>query len=301
MLGYTPLATAPLAVLSSGGSGAVLPDAVSTTSVKATNATSLLLDNITVGNGQDRALVVWLVLDFFGHSAPTNISLVSDEGGTSVPLTLIKSASTSLQIIQLYGLVGPLPGPKSLTANWTGTVAGAEMYAESFTGGDQTGGVTTFRNAVSLNGTKTTNLNNERSAALSVTSAVGNMAIVGWIADSSVDSVDQTPVWLSDNTTTDGAGSRAAGAAAPIPFTMTFSGNNSTPYAAIGFDLLAATVGGGGSGVQASIRPMWNLTGRISASLTFDWQVKDLIVRWDAVNKAANVTLSNGDLTATAS
>lgn len=219
---------------------AVATDAASTASVKGTSVTALSLSNITVGSGSNRALILWLCFDFSGGSAPTSISATWDNGGTNQAMSLIKSQQdgTGVEIISAYGLVAPTSGAKTLHVTWTNSAAGAEMFAESFTGADQTGGVTTFANATSLTGTKASNLN-ENTSALSVSSATGDMAISGWCTDGSINSTNQTQVWIADNTVTDGGGSRAAGAAT-VSFTANLAGNNGTPYGAIGFDIVAA-------------------------------------------------------------
>lgn len=221
---------------------AVATDAASSASVKGTSKTSLSLSNITVGSGTNRALILWLCFDFFGGSAPTSISATWDSGGTSQAMSLITSQQdgAGVEIISAYGLVAPTSGAKTLLVSWTNTAAGVEMFAESFTGVNQTGGVTTFANAVTLTGTKNSNVN-ENTSPLAVTNASGDMVIWGWCTDGSINSTSQTQVWVADNTTTDGGGARAAGTGASLSATANLSGNVGAPYGAIGFDIVAAT------------------------------------------------------------
>src|SRR6266478_5833347 len=124
---------------------------------------------ITIGSGTNRALAVCLA--FGGTLAlPTGITVTC--GGVS--MTAVASASAADVSIPAsviwFALVNPASGTPTIAASWTGNRS-CVMGAVSFTGVDQTGGATSFRNGV---GTVTTA---NATGTVTVSSATGNMTV----------------------------------------------------------------------------------------------------------------------------
>lgn len=143
-------------------------DANATSSAYAGTATTVSNSNLTVGSGSNRALVAQLM---FSTTTVTSVTCTWDVGGTNQSMTLIQSASNGVaERAELWGLVAPTSGNKTLTCSWTGSSNDAMLNATSFSGVNQTGGATTFPNATNATGTST-------SPAVTVTSAAGDAAI----------------------------------------------------------------------------------------------------------------------------
>jgi hypothetical protein len=102
--------------------------------------TSLSYTGLTIAAGANIALVVTIDWDI-GGAAPTGLSVTWDSGGTNQSLTRIVNNGTS----ELWGLVNPTIGNKTLAMSWT-TTARVFIAGMAFNGVDQTGGATTFPN-----------------------------------------------------------------------------------------------------------------------------------------------------------
>lgn len=256
---------------------AVAHSASSTASSKATGATSINHTNMTVG-ASDTALIGMLALDWFGHSAPTGVSLIWDNGGTSQAMTKVISANDNGGVtdVYLFALRSPTSGNKTAHAAWTGTVAGAELFFFSVTGSETSSDAAAFKNTNSITGAKTNNLT-ENTAALAITSATGDMAVAAWATDCNINSVSQTQEFASDNTTTDSGFARATGAAS-VSFTASLAGNNGSPYVGIGFDIAAAAGGTTKTISGVSNWNNWNLNATVGAGR--DLSATDTLQNW---------------------
>jgi hypothetical protein len=127
-----------------GSLARVTVDAVGTELHVAPPVTSATYTGITVGSGIHRALVVSLNFGYNTGTPPSAVSVTWDSGGTNQAMTQIVSGNNgSNGEAQLWGLVAPTSGNKTLAVSWTGN---AEVFivAESYTQVDQTGGATTF-------------------------------------------------------------------------------------------------------------------------------------------------------------
>lgn len=205
---------------------AVALDAQSSASTTANGATSHNHTNLTVGSGSNRAL---LVLVAWSTTTPTGITVTWDNGGTNQSCTLITNASASSSTggnrsCQIYGLVAPTTGNKTLRVAWTGA---ADVYvaAVALTGVDQTGGATSFPNGTSSNTASST------TSSVTVTSATNDyVAAVHVTPTAGVSSVNNTQVFINNLAAgISGGGNRAVGAATvAMTATLDASGNSSS-------------------------------------------------------------------------
>jgi hypothetical protein len=133
--------------------GPVVFDAFATAAVNVTG-TSITSNNQTVGAGTKRALVVGLAIQT--QSTAASVTCNWDTSGTNQAMTQIISANLSgvTGTMQLWGLVNPTSGNKTLTCQWTGSQQ-ANMASASFTGVNSAGGATSFPNSASANGNST--------------------------------------------------------------------------------------------------------------------------------------------------
>src|ERR1019366_3963477 len=141
-------------------------DAAATAATITLFANSLTNGNLTVGTGANRVLIVEVA---FG-AAVTGVSAHWDTAGTNQAMTLIKSASTSSgRMVQLWGLVAPTSGHKTLGVTWT-TFTDCILDCCSFTGASQVGGTTTLANSGSATGSS-------GNASLTFNSSAGDYAV----------------------------------------------------------------------------------------------------------------------------
>lgn len=208
--------------------GAVTFDAVGT-SVDTAGVTTKDLTTLTVGVGSNRALIAQACWT----GVPTAISFSWDATGTPQTVVLISSGSTTgnRQTCEVAGLVNPTSGAKTLRATWTGSQE-IIMQGVSWTGVDQTGGITSFPNRNLAAGTSNT-------PSITITSAIGN-ATMDAIANGTsfiMNSVSATQTYLNHGATSlESGGSRAAGASS---VTMTASLAGSDQWIAVGTDIAA--------------------------------------------------------------
>src|ERR1044072_4071005 len=121
-------------------------DAKATAATHTAGATSLNNTNLTVGAGATGLLVA---LCFNEVSAvPTGISVHWDSTGTNQAMTLIveQQSNDVNGHVQIWGLVNPTAGNKTLHAAWTTSVP-AVLDAVSFSGGKTTSVATAFINS----------------------------------------------------------------------------------------------------------------------------------------------------------
>jgi hypothetical protein len=232
---------------------AVTFDAKGTTDATANGATALNFTNLTITGGlSNSALVAQLA---FSLKTISNLTVTWDNGGSNQAMTQIIAANGTGSVCraELWGLVNPISGNKTLRSAWTGS-SDVCVQAVSWSNVDQTGGTTTFANATSATGSSSgTGTHN----TITITSAVGNATMDSATGTPTYNSVNQTSTYI-DNTpaTISAAGSRAAGAA-----TVTHAWNaTSTPseaWVSVGVDIVA----GGAAAAQNRILFGYNYDG----------------------------------------
>ena len=237
-----------LLYLSCGSAQAqVVLDAVISAPATGSSIATLSTTNLTVGSGTNRALVVELL--FEATTAPTSITVTWDSGGTNQAMTQIATkvdVSTTLTA-QLWGLVAPTSGAKTLKASWTNSAAAA-MGAVSWTGVNQTGGATSFPKSTNANGSTSP-------ATVAVTSVTNNavMDAVAVAAGGTITAGNQTQVFKSALTALNAAGQRAAGAAS---VTMSWTLSTGLSWAIVGTNIAAAASSGGGAASTCAPRAL---------------------------------------------
>jgi hypothetical protein len=194
--------------------------------------TSITNNNLTIGSGSNRALVVPLVLSVQATSAVT----CTWDG---VSMTQIVSANTPLTTgkAMLFGLVNPNSGNKVLTCSWT-TGSGAAISGVSYTAVDQTGGGTSFPNSTSNPVTQSGG-----SSTLTVTSSTNDAvmdSIINVNAVNTMGSPNQTNVYTNTGSfSAGGSGSSRAAGASSVNFTWAL-GSGSTGYVDVGTSIRRA-------------------------------------------------------------
>jgi hypothetical protein len=196
--------------------------------------TTLDCTALTVGAGSNRVLIATLI---FSSTAPTGVTVTWDPSGTNQSLTQLATFNTATndQRVELWGLIAPTSGNKTLRAAWTGS---SELILDgiSFTGADQTGGATTFPNT-----TTTRSSGGSANPSVVVTSAANNMTVVVVGTQTQFPSAaTQTVIFLlSGAGPANGGASYAAGAAT---VTHGFTQANAD-WVAVGVDIAAAAGG----------------------------------------------------------
>lgn len=142
---------------------AVALDAKGNFSVSHDAVTSYTDTSFTVGSGANRALIVGLACESGTGNHPTAPTANWDSTGTNQSMTLIAASTMQLSSssdfsLFLFGLVAPTSGNKTLSiASMNGSAGSDSIVAMiSFTGVDQTGGTTTFKNGNKGNNSTTT-------------------------------------------------------------------------------------------------------------------------------------------------
>lgn len=204
-------------------------------------ATPKTFANLTVGSGANRAAV--FIACMSNHS-PGTTTMTWDQGGTNQACSFIGAVNNTGTAgrVELWGLVAPTSGTKTLQYSWTGGTMDIFLDGVAYTGVDQTGGTTSFANFNSAQFTTTATTQ----ITLSITSGTAN-AVVGAGSDDNVGtaSMSQTQIFLDDTTgiTANGTGQRAAGAAS-VSLGWTPVGTGATHWALAGVSIQAV-----GSGV----------------------------------------------------
>lgn len=144
-------------------------------------------------------------------------------------ITNATATNGTVQVAQCWGLVNPNTGAKALVTSWS-TARDIVVNGTSYTGVDQTGGVTSFPNGAGATGSSVT-------ASVTVTSAVGNAVQAAHTLGNTCSAVNNTQLFRDNNPANiSGAGNRAAGAAS-VAMTATLTSSN---WASAGTDILAA-------------------------------------------------------------
>lgn len=231
---------------------AVAFDANSTAQSNVTATTTITHNNLTVGSGSNRALVVFLA--FGGASAiPASLTVTWDSGGTNQACTAIAGTTNTTAGLSagtiLYGLVAPTSGNKTLAVSWSGAQE-AHCAALSVTGADQTGGATTFPNGTTSGATAT-------SSTITVTSASGNLPCALAIQNIGNWSTNNQTLILNDNTGPNvGQQTQRAAGASTVTFTGGIGGG-SFQYQTSGVDIAAAAAAGGSPPPSSAVLIPW--------------------------------------------
>lgn len=190
--------------------------------------------NLTIGSGSNRALTVPVSFSLRTVSA---VTVTWDNGASNQACTQILGANGSAGTVgraELWGLVNPISGAKTLRAAWTGA-SDVCINGASWTSVDQTGGVTTFPHSTSATGSTA-------APSVTITSAVGNATVNATTSDFGTYSAPtQTQLYI-DNAPANicAAASRAAGAATVTHAWTLSAGSN---WVSVGTDILAAAAG----------------------------------------------------------
>ena len=217
-------------------------DAKAVTTAHTAGATSLDNTTLTIGAGATCLLVSLLFQEVF--AVPSSISVRWDSAGTNQLMTLIteRQSNDVNGHVQLYGLVNPTSGNKTLHAAWTTSVP-AVLDAISFTGGVTTSVATAFVRAA-------TNAANSGAPTLSLTGAAGNISACAY--DDAAGGSPTTGLTATSSSLwfTNSSELRLStrGATAPSAGTVTWTGAPSTlEWCIAGVDVVAAPVSGAGT------------------------------------------------------
>lgn len=201
--------------------------------------TSLTSDFTTLTIGSVSNPCVILAISF-GANPGAFTKQQWDSTGTPITLTNIISANESdnLGYAFLFGApVGSNTGNKHLALTWTNSVDWA-CNAVSFSGVDQTGGATTFKNTA----TNTASGSGGNPYSITVTSPSGDMAVANFASNLLTWSTAATGTLIySDNTNVSGAGIYLAGSGSTV-LTMNSGGTGTDPTCAVGCDIAASGV-----------------------------------------------------------
>jgi hypothetical protein len=169
--------------------------------------TSQTYTGLTIAAGSNTVLVVSVGWDI-GSSAgttPTGLSMVWDSGGANQALTRIITSDPGTNTgwhSELWGLVGPVVGNKTLALSWT-TAAHPFLVGMAYDGVNQTGGATSFPGAVSALSGNT----------LTVSSAASDIVMCSGVSNSDPLTILGTTIYNDAAHTNYAFASRMAGAA----------------------------------------------------------------------------------------
>ncbi len=207
-------------------------DAKATASTHTAGATSLNNANLTVGAGATCLLAVLVFQEEF--LVPSGVAVSWDSTGTPQAMTQIiaQNSQDFNGQVQLWGLVNPTAGHKTLHATWTGSVP-AVLDAISFSGGVTTSVATAFLNAAA-------NFANGGTPTLSLTGASGNISVCAYddIFNSTTGlTATSSTLWFTDNTESN---LHVRAATAPSASTVTWTGApTSNEWVMAGVDVVA--------------------------------------------------------------
>lgn len=192
---------------------------------------------LTIAAGSNRAVVFPITTSL---QLPLIASVTWDQGGTNQTCELIgivDADGNATGHVELWGLVAPTIGNKTLRIAWTAGVLDIGVFGIALDGVDQTGSTTTFAHFGTNTGDGTA-----PAAGAAITSAVGNIVISGSANNggATYDAVDAGSTSLYATTAPNfgnGGGMRSTGAASVTP-TWTMSGNSRWGVASV--DVVAA-------------------------------------------------------------
>ena len=210
-------------------------DATATASTHTAGATSLTNTLLTVGAGATSLLAAISFQEF--NFIPGSVSLRWDSAGTNQLMTQIVEIQSSVNNnnwTQLWGLVNPTTGNKTLNATWTNSVP-TVLDAISFSGGVTTSVATAFVRSGTNNGTS-------GAPTLSLTGASGNISVCVTgtpVANVTALTATSSSLWFTDSTEPN---LFVRGATAPSATTVSWSATpTSTEWGIAGVDVVAAT------------------------------------------------------------
>jgi hypothetical protein len=146
---------------------AVTFDSDATNTTDAGPATSFTNTLLTVGSGTNRVLLALVCWD---TSTPGTVTAAWDVVGANQAMTLIVAVNgSSTNRVELWGLVAPVSGNKTLTVTSTNSNHCC-LSAIAFAGANQTGGATSFPNSTSATASTA-------NPSLVITSATGNFTV----------------------------------------------------------------------------------------------------------------------------
>lgn len=122
-----------------------------------TGFTTLTDTGFTVGSGSNRALIVALIVETTGtlNNLPATPTAHWDSTGANQNMTLVCSSqdkrATNFAAIYFFALVAPTSGNKTLSLSGFAATVNFTFTYISFTGVNQTGGATSFANAITNN------------------------------------------------------------------------------------------------------------------------------------------------------
>jgi hypothetical protein len=216
-------------------------DATATAATTTAGATSLSNANLTVGAGAT-SLLAAIIFQEQAATPGTINAPVWDSVGANQPTTrvaTIQSTNTNL-LIELYGLVNPTSGNKTLSCSW-GTSVPAVLNLLSFSGGVTTSVATAFVRSG-------TNFAVSGAETLSLTGAAGNISVcVAASVPANITSLTTTgsTSWFTNNVV---ASAHVSASTAPSATSITWTGApTSTEWNIAGIDVVAA--------VAATIKP----------------------------------------------
>lgn len=150
----------------------------------------------------------------------------------SVSMTLIQSFQVNSRTIAVFGLVNPASGNKTAALSWTGTAGAFAVCGQSYTGVNQTGGVTTWPNATTNNGVGA-------AVSVTVTSASGHHPTALLSGANSLSAAGFSGTIIFNNSTSH-AGAEYDNGAASVTLSTTMT---SGTWEAIGFDMVNSISG----------------------------------------------------------
>jgi hypothetical protein len=225
--------------------------------------TTFNLTNLTIGDHPNLALVVQIVFS----NDPGVTTVTWDQGGSNQACTLIKSQFQT-RGAQLWGLVNPVQGQKLLRVVTTNSVT-CIIGTTSYYNVDQTGGVTTFHDAVSNTGTSTT-------VSLTITSATGELTVDCFGSPTGTGSPTQSLLgFLSGGGPEDGGASEGTGASS-VTHQWTIA---SSAWSVVGCSIKEVVPGPvinqqpGSQTVRVGDTATFNVSASGTGTLHYDWEV----------------------------
>lgn len=188
-------------------------DAFATASAN-TTGTTLNLSTQTVA-GSNEVLVVGISGQTQASAASTTV--VWDSVGANQSMSLITSINDSgaSGYVQIWGLVNPTPGNKTITASWSGSQQ-VGISSAAFTGADQGGGSSTFPTTATGAGAST--------PTLAITNVTGGMVVDTVSSSGVISAPTQTVMTPINNSPAFGIGMSRSSASGSVTFGWTSSG-----------------------------------------------------------------------------
>lgn len=209
--------------------GPVVFDAATTTPATGTASNTISLTTFTVGSGSKRYLVAGIC---WNPQANSISSLAWDPSGTNQALTQITTVNVSGAVgrCELWGLVAPTSGNKTLTATFSSSTTQVVMGAISFTGVNQTGNASpsTVVPATPVSGAGA-------SPSITITSGTTHLTVSGGADSDSTSATNKTQAWLNISGAVGGFADYTTTGASSSTHTWSATSAN---YGLVGIDIL---------------------------------------------------------------